>query len=99
MRFIILNIIIECMVAVVPINSASLIPTAAAIDSQHSAIITIDDSFKKHVLILGFNGTNQSVNGSFCNISSLEVYRGREQAIEISHRGFFIGDNGSIKVR
>ena len=92
--------IIGCRVAVVPINFASLIPTAAAIDSQHSAITTIDDIiFKKHVLILGFNGTNRSVNSSFCQISSLEVYRGREQAIEIGHQGLSLSDNGTIEVR
>ena len=87
--------IIGCDVAVVPINSTSLLPTAAAIDSQHSAII----SFKKHVIIFGFSGTNQTVNSSFCSISSLEVYRGRQQAIEISHQGFSLGDSGSIEVR
>ena len=47
----------------------------------------------------GFNETNQPVNSSFCNISNLEVYRGKEQAIEISHQGFFINDSGSIEVR
>ena len=37
-------------------------------------------------------------NGSFCAISSLEVYRGRDQAIEISHQGFSLGDGGIIEV-
>ena len=46
-----------------------------------------------------FNITNQLVNSSLCAISSLEVYRGREQVIEISHKGFFLSDNGSIEVR
>ena len=36
---------------------------------------------------------------SFCNISSLEVYRGREQVIEINHQGFFLSENGSIEVK
>ena len=40
------NNIIGCGVIVIPINSTSLIPIAV-IDSQYSAIITIDDSFKK----------------------------------------------------
>ena len=36
---------------------------------------------------------------SFCNISSLEVYRGREQVIKISHQGFSLSDNGSFEVQ
>ena len=45
-----------------------------------------------------FNETKQLVNSSFCHISSLEVYRGRDQAIEISHEGFSLSGNGSIEV-
>ena len=43
----------------------------------------------------------QPVNSSFCHISSLEVYRGREQAmaIEISFKGFNLSDKGIITVR
>ena len=94
---IIVSNLIGCGLAIVPMNSTFFIPTAA-IDSQYSAII-IFDSTKKHVLIFGFNGTNQRVNSSFCSISSLEVYRGRQQPIEISHQGFSLGDNGSVQVR
>ena len=43
--------------------------------------------------------TSQPINNSFCRISSLEVYRGREQAIKISHEGFSLNDNGTINVR
>ena len=39
-----------------------------------------------------------TVNNTLCNISSLEVYRGREQAIEISHEGFSLTENGVFKV-
>ena len=46
-----------------------------------------------------FNITNQLVSNSLCHISSLEVYRGREQAIEISHKGFSLSENGSIEVK
>ena len=38
------------------------------------------------------------VNSSFCHISSLEVYQGREQAIEISHQGFTLSNGGTIEV-
>ena len=92
--------IIGCDVAVFPINSTFLLPTTA-IGSRYSAITSIDKlkSSSEYVEIFGFNGTNQTVNSSFCQISSLEVYRGRDQAIEISHQGFSLGDNGSIQVR
>ena len=88
-------IIIGCGTTVVPIYSTFLTPTAA-IDSRFSAIT---DSNDEYVLTFGFNRTNQMVKSSVCNISSLEVYRGRQQAIEISHQGFSLGDNGSIQVR
>ena len=45
-----------------------------------------------------FNGTNQSVDNS-CQIDSLEVYRGREQVIEISHDGFSLTENGTVEVK
>ena len=89
-------------IAVIPTRyPTSLIP-AAAIDSQYSAItneILVNEVFKEYVVIFGFNGTEQTVNSSVCNISSLEVYRGRKQAIEISHQGFSMNDSGSVEVR
>ena len=39
-----------------------------------------------------------TVDSSFCRISGLEVYRGREQAIEISHEGISLGNSGTIEV-
>ena len=56
------------------------------IDSQYSTIVSINKFNEIYVESFGFNETNQPVNSSFCNISNLEVYRGREQAIEISHQ-------------
>ena len=69
------------------------------IDSQYSTIVGINKFNEIYIESFGFNETNQPVNSSFCNISNLEVYRGKEQAIEISHQGFFINDSGSIEVR
>ena len=87
-----------CSTAIAPMNSTFLIPTDA-IDSQYSVITHTDKYFNEYVATFGFNGTSQTVNSSFCIISSLEVYRGREQATEISHQGFFLSHNGSIEVR
>ena len=69
------------------------------IDSQYSTIVSINKFNEMYIESFGFNETNQPVNSSFCNISNLEVYRGKEQAIEISNQGFFINDSGSIEVR
>ena len=84
--------------AVVPMYSTFLIPTIA-IDHRYSAITSTDDEFNEYIVTFGFNGTNRTVNSSFCNISTLEVYRGMEQAIEISHQGFSLNESGSIEVR
>ena len=46
-----------------------------------------------------FNKTEQLVNSSFCHIAGLKVFQGRDQAIEIDHRGFSLSDNGTIEVR
>ena len=56
-----------------------------AVGSNSSSVAVIRD--KVH---------QQGVNS--CHIDSLEVYRGRKKAIEISHDGFSINENGSIQV-
>ena len=91
--------IIGCTVAIVPINSTFLIPTTT-IGNPYSAVTSrpLDEPFGEYVEIFGFSGTNQTLNSSFCQISSLEVYRGREQAIEISQQGFSLSENGTIQV-
>ena len=38
------------------------------------------------------------VNSSFCNITSLEVYRGRSEITQISHDGFTLSSSGTIEV-
>jgi hypothetical protein len=50
--------------------------------------------------VVSLRGTAEhtQLNSSSCQISSLEVYRGRQQAIEINHQGFSLSENGTIKV-
>ena len=74
----------------------SIIPIAD-IDRKGSSVVNLETDFDSISTFI-FNDTEQSVNNSFCDISSLEVYRGREQAIEISHEGFCLSDDGSIEV-
>ena len=78
--------------------------------SPNLAIIVVFDSPTQNVtylstnladdtgVIFKFNRTDELVNSSLCHISSLEVYRGRQQAIGISNNGFSLSENGSIEV-
>ena len=43
--------------------------------------------------------TGQAVKSAFCHISSLEVYRGRNETVKISHGGFHLNRRGAIEVR
>ena len=71
------------------------IMTAATVKSDSN---TFTDAT---IVVKNNDSENQSVNSSYwySNISSLEVYRGRKQAIEISHDGFSLSDRGTIQVR
>ena len=42
--------------------------------------------------------SNQTVNSSGCVISSLEVYRGRQQAVTIDKSVFTLSGSGTLKV-
>lgn len=46
-----------------------------------------------------YNETHQhhDVVSPSCHITSLEVYRGRDQVIRISHDGFSLSDNGTVE--
>ena len=48
--------------------------------------------------IIKTKGMNTTVHNALCTISSLEVYRGRRQAILIEHSVFTLSDSGTIKV-
>ena len=78
----------ECSSAITPINSSGLI----AIASISAMTVEFEATFH-------FREANQTINSSVCDIASLEVYRGVKQAIEISHQGFTLSENGRIKVK
>ena len=89
----------ECSHAIIPaqyLNST----TIAHLDSPtvNVTYLLVADNTTNNSATFKFNEADQLVNNSHCNISSLEVYRGREQAIEISHDGFSLNNNGSIEV-
>ena len=45
--------------------------------------------------VVAIGSMNQVEN---CDIVSLEVYRGREQTVNISYSGFTLNDNGTVMV-
>ena len=66
-----------------------------AITAQTS---TMNNTIADAVVALRGSAEHIQLNTSTCQISSLEVYRGREQAIKISDQGFSLSENGTIKV-
>ena len=42
--------------------------------------------------------SRELVNTSLCQVVSLNVYRGKENVIEINHSGFTLTDRGTIEV-
>jgi hypothetical protein len=67
---------------------------------QITLFVTDQGQFQSSVAVVTYEPHRQAVNvnNTLCHISSLEVYRGREQAIEISHDGFLLTENGNINV-
>ena len=78
------------------LEASHLVAVALNVDMSNISYLSIRD--KNIPERFYFNGTNQLVNNSACHLDSLEVYRGREQAIEISHDGFSLTENGTIEV-
>ena len=89
--------------------SAAVIPAGPSTNLTDIAYLAMDSVTMSNVINLNedsritsfkFNNmTDQLVNSSFCHIISLEVYRGRKEAIQIRHDGFYLSINGSVDVR
>ena len=71
-------------------NDTEMITAATPFNSEAS---NLTDAVVYH------RPTDQPVNNVFCHITSLEVYRGRNEAIKISHNGFHLNQRGAIEVR
>ena len=63
-----------------------------------TAATTFNSSTNLTDAVVFYRSTDQPVNSSFCHIASLEVYRGRDQAIKIRHYGFSLSQRGTIEV-
>ena len=58
------------------------------INSEANAVITFKDSQQQNISLLS----------NSCLVTSLEVYRGKQQAIRISYNGFNINNQRNIEV-
>ena len=73
-----------------PNNGTIMYKTAKTVTSSRSA--TLVDALIKP------KESDQAVNNSLCDISSLEVYRGRQQAFTIDESVFTMSESGALKV-
>ena len=95
----------ECPFAITPSSELNISKLALRFifDNETSSTTggqTIASNGDDIIAVLVVHKTTQmSVNNSVCNISSLEVYRGRQQSYEISKDGFSLSKNGTIEVR
>ena len=85
----------ECSALIIPNETSSLIAVASTSSSTSTLVV---DASTGGGATFYFRDTEQLINKSVCDIDSLEVYRGREQAIEISHDGFTLSNSGTFEV-
>jgi hypothetical protein len=92
----------ECPFVITPngeLNTSRLILNIEVAGAATIAqTLTMNNNVADPVVALRGSAEHTQLNNSTCQISSLEVYRGREQAIEINHQGFSLSDSGTIKV-
>ena len=70
-------------------------------DVERAAVTLMSDNISlttATVTVVTTGGINQPVNGSFCQIKSLEVYRGTRSITKISHDGFSFSNEGIFMV-
>ena len=89
----------ECSSLIIPIANelSNLIAISSTSSSTSIARLVIDAGASGGAMFY-FRDTEQPINKSVCAIDSLEVYRGREQAIKISHNGFTLSNSGAFEV-
>ena len=63
-----------------------------------AAIFTSLNNLTESDAIIITKQMNQTISNQYCQIASLEVYRGKKQSIMINHRGFLLSDMGGIEV-
>ena len=96
----------DCDFAITPKRMPLNCQIVLTIDHRNQTTFVTAKAFNSTLvdaLVTVANSTNscQPATSPFCYISSLEVYRGREEAINniISHEGFSLSDKGTIQVK
>ena len=87
---------IECSHSLIANDSSNYIPIVRFNSNSNFTFLMVGD--KNINGMFYFNGTDQLVEKSSCQIVSLEVYRGRKQTFQINHCGFSLTDDGAIEV-
>lgn len=87
--------IVECSFVLTPSENTSLTRLGLFIVNESSVAMT----YTVNNTLTAAQVADKSMNKvSNCNITSLEVYRGRRQAIDINYSGFYLNDSGVIMV-
>ena len=88
---------LECSFAITPTGEPHQLSLIIKTVNGTSRLQTINGSSALNATVIT-RSTGGQVDQSIYHISSLEVYRGRKQAIEISYDGFSLSDSGTIEV-
>ena len=90
----------ECAFAITPVNQLNISRLVLNIQTNKDSTTGQMTDLREHITsaVIVFTIKQQLVNSSACHISSLEVYRGINQAFQISHYGFSLGSNSTIEV-
>ena len=94
----------ECGFAFTPSKGSLSLTTVLVFAHQNGSIfkqfkIVDSDVSLTDAAISVINSPHQFVNGSLCQIASLEVYRGSNQSTEISYAGLSLNENGIVEVK
>ena len=90
------TLIVECSFVLTPSEDSSLTRLGLLIVDE--SLVAMTYTANNTLTMAQVVAATQKVRPSNCNITSLEVYRGRKQAIGISYRGFHLNDSGVIMV-
>jgi hypothetical protein len=88
----------ECPFAITPTGEPHELRLTVNTVEENSRLQTISGNNQAADAAIITKSTNESLNNSVCGISSLEVYRGREKAIEVNHTGFVLGNFDTFEV-
>lgn len=95
--------IVACSFSISPIMERSTFRVALTInhttDIERTAVTSMSDNTSlTTAIVVATDNISQPVNGSLCQVTSLEVYRGRKNITKISHDGFFFSNEGNFMV-